>query len=53
MKSNGYGAQGMVANGRDEPGVPSEHGLHKRVLVADADDAARRMLVNLFESLGY
>jgi len=53
MKSDGYGAQGTVANGRDEPGETGEHAHHKRVLVADADDAARRMLVNLVESLGY
>jgi len=50
MKSDGTGAQGTVANGTDEP---SEHPRHKRVLVADADDAARRMLMNLVESLGY
>ena len=69
MKSDGYGAQGAVANetgqggetnhpdrqlagcGAYEPAVAARHG--KRVLVADPDDTARRMLVNLVESLGY
>jgi CheY-like chemotaxis protein len=52
MKSDWYGAQETVANGTDEPGgsnVPHR----KRVLVADRDDTARHMLVNLIESLGY
>ncbi|PMS15017.1 response regulator [Trinickia dabaoshanensis] len=69
MKSDGYGAQGAVANeteqggetshldrqlagcGAYEPAAAARHG--KRVLVADPDDTARRMLVNLVESLGY
>jgi len=50
MKSDGYGAQGTVANRGLAPGEP---GGQKRVLIADTDDAARRMLVNLVESLGY
>jgi CheY-like chemotaxis protein len=53
MKSEAYGAQGTVANGSRAPGEPSEQSGQKRVLIADADDAARRMLVNLVESLGY
>ena len=58
MKSDWYGAHGTVANATEEAGVPTgmscsnpEH--RKRVLVADRDDATRRMLVNLVESLGY
>lgn len=58
MKSDWYGAQGTVANETEEPDEPGEvghagAGHRKRVLIADADDAARRMLVNLVESLGY
>jgi CheY-like chemotaxis protein len=53
MKSDGYGAQETVASGRQEADELDEHAPHKRVLIADADDAARRMLVNLVESLGY
>ncbi|WP_206950833.1 response regulator [Trinickia acidisoli] len=52
MKSDWYSAQGTVANGTDEPG--ETHARHrKRVLIADRDEAARSMLVNLVESLGY
>jgi CheY-like chemotaxis protein len=59
MKSDWYGAQATVANETEEPGEPGEmggapsRGHRKRVLIADRDDAARRMLVNLVESLGY
>ena len=52
MKSDGYGAHEAVANGTDEPG--EAHTRHRKcVLVADRDDTARHMLVNLIESLGY
>jgi CheY-like chemotaxis protein len=69
MKSDGYGAQGMVANeteasgaasgwrdhagGRDTCAASAEACHRKKVLIADRDDTARRMLVNLVESLGY
>jgi len=69
MKSDGYGAQGTVANqtgesgdaavwhdragGRDACEASAETCRRKRVLIADRDDTARRMLVNLVESLGY
>ncbi|MGN6649330.1 response regulator [Trinickia sp.] len=58
MKSDWYGAHGTVANEAEEPGEPGKMGgasggHRKRVLIADADAAARRMLVNLVESLGY
>jgi CheY-like chemotaxis protein len=53
MKSDWYGAQGTVANGADGPGEVHEARQRKRVLIADRDDAARHMLVNLVESLGY
>ena len=52
MKSDWYGAQGMVANGTDDEGESSAS-HRKRVLIADRDETARRMLVNLIESLGY
>ncbi|MGN6233062.1 MAG: response regulator [Trinickia sp.] len=52
MKSDWYGAQGMVANGRDDEGESSAS-HRKRVLIADRDETARRMLVNVIESLGY
>ncbi len=52
MKSDGYGAQETVANGTGEPGVANAR-HRKRVLVADCDEHARHMLVNLIESLGY
>ena len=51
MKSDWYGAQGTVANGTDDEGPSASH--RKRVLIADRDDTARHMLVNLIESLGY
>lgn len=69
MKSDGYGAQGTVANetddrgqvtgwhehaaGRDACAASAEACRGKKVLIADRDDTARRMLVNLVESLGY
>lgn len=53
MKSDWYGAQGTVANGTEHPGEVHEARQRKRVLIADRDDAARHMLVNLVESLGY
>ncbi len=58
MKSDRYGAQGTVANEAEEPGEPGWAGRpcaarRKRVLIADSDAAARRMLANLVESLGY
>ncbi|MGN6316163.1 response regulator [Trinickia sp.] len=53
MKSDWYGAQGTVANGTDHPDEVHEARRRKRVLIADRDDAARHMLVNLVESLGY
>lgn len=53
MKSDWYGARGTVASGAEGTGDGSAVAHPKRVLVADADDAARRMLVNLVESLGY
>lgn len=53
MKSDWYGAQGTVANGADHPGEVHDTPPRKRVLIADRDDAARHMLVNLVESLGY
>ena len=55
MKSDWYGAQATVANGTGETGQMGESNARrrKRVLVADSDDAARHMLVNLVESLGY
>lgn len=54
MRSDGYGAHDAVIHGADEPGEPIERGQpSRRVLIADADDTARRMLVNLVESLGY
>ena len=52
MKSDWYGAQATVANGTGETGEANAR-RRKRVLVADSDDAARHMLVNLVESLGY
>lgn len=53
MKSDWYGAQGTVANGTHDRGEVHETRQRKRVLIADRDDAARYMLVNLVESLGY
>ncbi|WP_116138200.1 response regulator [Trinickia diaoshuihuensis] len=69
MKSDGYGAQASLANVTDESTerhdwhrhsdtsaahVPSAAAQHrKRVLIADRDDTARTMLINLVESLGY
>jgi len=53
MKSDWYGARRTVANGTEGPGDASAVAHAKRVLIADTDDAARRMLVNLVESLGY
>ena len=64
MKSDWYGAHEAVANEIEdgcEPGEPgrpcvaggSSAARRKRVLVADSDEGARRMLVNLVESLGY
>lgn len=53
MKSHWYGAQATVANGTDHLGKAREGPYRKRVLIADGDEAARRMLVNLVESLGY
>ena len=53
MKSDWDGAHEAVVHGTDEPGEPTSASPRKRVLIADPDDAARRMLVNLVESLGY
>jgi CheY-like chemotaxis protein len=53
MKSDGYGAQGTVAKGTEPPGETNRAARRKRVLIADSDDAARRMLANVVESLGY
>lgn len=52
MKSDGYGVQNTLANRADEPGEPQQ-GPRKRVLIADLDEGARSMLVNVVESLGY
>ena len=51
MKSDGYGAQGTVAKGTEPPGETNRAAHRKRVLIADSDDAARRMLANVVESL--
>lgn len=53
MRSDLYGAQGTVVSGTDDPGKEAQSRRRKRVLVADCDDGARDMLVNLIESLGY
>lgn len=56
MKSDWYGAHEAheaVIHGPDEPGGPTSAQGRKCVLIADPDEAARRMLVNLVESLGY
>ena len=53
MKSDWYGARGTVANGTEPPDETSRSTQRKRVLIADRDDAARRMLANVVESLGY
>ncbi len=53
MKSDWYGAQGTVANGTDHPDEMHEARHRRRVLIADRDEAARNMLANLVESLGY
>ena len=53
MKSDGYGARETVANGTEPPSEANKARHRKRVLIADSDDEARRMLANIVESLGY